>query len=68
MLPPSGPPRQHFALRLENVLLERRDALINDTYGHAEGDRALMMFADALCDALRESDVIGRLGGDESRC
>lgn len=38
---------------------------INDTYGHAEGDRALMMFADALRAALRDSDVIGRLGGDE---
>ncbi|HXZ08371.1 MAG TPA: sensor domain-containing diguanylate cyclase [Paraburkholderia sp.] len=38
---------------------------INDTYGHAEGDRALVMFADVLRDALRESDVIARLGGDE---
>jgi diguanylate cyclase (GGDEF)-like protein len=38
---------------------------INDTYGHAEGDRALVMFADVLRHALRDSDVIGRLGGDE---
>ncbi len=38
---------------------------INDTHGHAEGDRALSTFADVLRTALRESDVIGRLGGDE---
>jgi diguanylate cyclase (GGDEF)-like protein len=38
---------------------------INDTYGHAEGDRALTVFADVLRNSLRDSDVIGRLGGDE---
>lgn len=38
---------------------------INDTHGHAEGDRALAAFAEALRSAFRDSDVIGRLGGDE---
>ncbi len=38
---------------------------VNDTFGHAEGDRALITFSDALRQAFRESDVIGRLGGDE---
>ncbi|MEI5999495.1 sensor domain-containing diguanylate cyclase [Paraburkholderia bengalensis] len=38
---------------------------INDVYGHAEGDRALIAFATVLRTALRETDVIGRLGGDE---
>jgi len=38
---------------------------INDTYGHAAGDAALIHFAKILTDTFRESDVIGRLGGDE---
>lgn len=38
---------------------------VNDSYGHAEGDSALVGFAGLLRSAFRESDVIGRLGGDE---
>ncbi len=38
---------------------------INDTYGHAEGDLALVAFAGILRTALRDGDVIGRMGGDE---
>lgn len=38
---------------------------INDTYGHAEGDLALVAFATILRTALRDGDVIGRMGGDE---
>ena len=38
---------------------------INDHFGHAEGDLALMNFAKMLKQTFRESDVIGRLGGDE---
>lgn len=38
---------------------------INDTHGHAEGDRALRLVADALRAACRESDIVGRLSGDE---
>ncbi|MDC6127953.1 sensor domain-containing diguanylate cyclase, partial [Burkholderia gladioli] len=38
---------------------------INDRYGHAEGDRALTLFARSLSTVLREMDVVGRLGGDE---
>ncbi|MBX9632930.1 MAG: sensor domain-containing diguanylate cyclase [Burkholderiales bacterium] len=38
---------------------------INDKFGHAEGDRALTVFADQLKNVFRDSDVIARLGGDE---
>jgi diguanylate cyclase (GGDEF)-like protein len=38
---------------------------INDKYGHAEGDRALIQFSKFLVEIFRESDVIGRLGEDE---
>jgi len=38
---------------------------INDAFGHPEGDRALIEVADVLTGTFRESDIIGRIGGDE---
>jgi|GEM_PF-1205326 len=38
---------------------------INDEYGHQAGDRTLQAFAEVARRALRASDAIGRLGGDE---
>jgi diguanylate cyclase (GGDEF)-like protein/PAS domain S-box-containing protein len=38
---------------------------INDTFGHQEGDRALIKAAELLKETFRSSDVLGRLGGDE---
>src|SRR6266540_7511094 len=38
---------------------------INDSFGHKEGDRALIKTAEILKATFRSSDVIGRLGGDE---
>jgi len=38
---------------------------VNDTYGHAVGDLLLQGVAAILRTTLRESDVIGRIGGDE---
>lgn len=38
---------------------------INDTFGHAEGDRALVAFAEQMKKTFRDSDVYSRLGGDE---
>ncbi|KPK65468.1 MAG: hypothetical protein AMK73_02895 [Planctomycetes bacterium SM23_32] len=38
---------------------------INDNLGHKEGDLALIEAANVLREAFRESDIIGRVGGDE---
>jgi diguanylate cyclase (GGDEF)-like protein/PAS domain S-box-containing protein len=38
---------------------------INDTLGHQAGDRVLVEIAAILKEIFRESDIIGRIGGDE---
>ena len=38
---------------------------INDTYGHATGDLVLKKAAQILRSVFRETDIIGRVGGDE---
>jgi diguanylate cyclase (GGDEF)-like protein len=38
---------------------------INDRFGHETGDRALCEIAEILLEAFRDSDVVGRIGGDE---
>jgi diguanylate cyclase (GGDEF)-like protein len=39
--------------------------LVNDKYGHAAGDAVLQAFVQSVTGVLRESDFIGRLGGEE---
>ncbi|MGC9163568.1 MAG: GGDEF domain-containing protein [Thiomonas sp.] len=38
---------------------------VNDTHGHAVGDAVLLQLASRMSAALREGDVIGRIGGEE---
>ncbi|CAK8722442.1 hypothetical protein KKHLCK_11710 [Candidatus Electrothrix laxa] len=38
---------------------------VNDTYGHDVGDKVLKELAELSRNSVRESDVIGRLGGEE---
>jgi len=38
---------------------------INDTFGHAVGDKALVEFGQILTATFRKSDVVARTGGDE---
>ena len=38
---------------------------VNDTFGHAEGDRILQLFSAKIKPLFRTSDIIGRIGGDE---
>lgn len=38
---------------------------INDQFGHAEGDTALIAFAAQIKSTFRDSDIFARLGGDE---
>lgn len=55
------PDRQHalFMLDIDNF------KALNDTLGHQAGDEFLIRLAGRLKDAFRDSDVVGRIGGDE---
>jgi diguanylate cyclase (GGDEF)-like protein/PAS domain S-box-containing protein len=74
------PNRAHFLARLEQAVDKAKwhgtlvglmyfdiDKFkrINDTHGHDVGDEVIVMFGTRVKEAIRESDVVGRLGGDE---
>jgi diguanylate cyclase (GGDEF)-like protein len=60
----------HFAQRNQmNMIIMFIDIdnfkSINDTYGHDAGDAVLRKFSTFLKESLRDSDIVGRVGGDE---
>ena len=57
---------QRYELPLVVLMLDLDHfKLVNDGYGHAAGDAVLKGFVQTAKSVLRESDVIGRLGGEE---
>lgn len=60
----SGARRHHRPLTAAVIDVDHFKA-VNDTYGHAEGDRVLAAVAHALREHLRAEDQLGRLGGEE---
>jgi two-component system cell cycle response regulator len=56
--------RQGDPLSLLMVDLDRFKQ-VNDQYGHQTGDRVLRLAGGLLRDAVRETDIVGRYGGDE---
>lgn len=72
--------RRYFVERVERELaraIQRREPLsllmididhfkkVNDTWGHRGGDAVLQQVAHLIRDALREQDILGRIGGEE---
>ena len=53
---------EHMALLLIDVDYFKS---VNDTYGHAVGDRVLKRVAEILKNSFRSVDILCRIGGDE---
>ncbi|MFA7124778.1 MAG: diguanylate cyclase [Sphaerochaetaceae bacterium] len=58
----NGDSSKHFCAMMFDI---DRFKLVNDTYGHAAGDRSLVAIAKTFIHHTRAHDLIGRLGGDE---
>ena len=55
-----------YGINSSLIFLDMNDLkVINDTHGHKAGDQALVHVANTMISNLRDSDIIGRLGGDE---
>ena len=60
----SGARRHHRPLTVAVIDVDHFKA-VNDTRGHAEGDRVLAAVAHAMRNHIRAEDQLGRLGGEE---
>ena len=56
--------REHYNIAVIMLDIDHFKA-INDTYGHAVGDRVLTLLGTFLKKHIREIDIAGRLGGEE---
>lgn len=55
-----------FTTRLSLIFIDLDNfKQVNDVYGHAAGDDVLVRISEILARNTRETDVVGRLGGDE---
>jgi diguanylate cyclase (GGDEF)-like protein/hemerythrin-like metal-binding protein len=65
----AGGPRRQETAEPPDLVVMMIDAdhfkQVNDRHGHDAGDRVLVELARTLCDAMRNDDVVCRLGGDE---
>ncbi len=68
--------REHFLDLLDQRRLQSQDSvlmiidadhfkIINDSYGHPVGDKALILFSSVFKRILRKDDLVGRIGGEE---
>lgn len=60
----SAAQREHAALSFAMIDLDRFKS-VNDTYGHPVGDQVILALARVLRQRLRNSDLVGRYGGEE---
>ncbi|WP_144213126.1 GGDEF domain-containing protein [Shewanella donghaensis] len=71
------PNRQHFYRHMDEVLAEKpaifycmmldinNFKMINDTFGHSEGDRILKVIAERIKQVIPDESLAARIGGDE---